>query len=134
MFEQTCTPGNFQNEKGTEYESPAQVRGKSKSTERTGQERAQSGRQCAQRLLSAESVRRLRLFNGRNLCLSGAVQQVVIQTKSSVYNVHVDKKREQEGMKVGNDFGSTSLKPNPSNSVICISPSSVSRCGTFDPE
>ncbi len=29
-------------------------------------------------------------------------------------------------MKVGNDFGSTSLKPNPSNSVICFSPSSVS--------
>jgi hypothetical protein len=27
-----------------------------------------------------------------------------------VYNVHVDKKCEQEGMKVGNDFGSTSLK------------------------
>ncbi len=37
-------------------------------------------------------------------------------------------------MKVGNDFGSTSLKPNPSNSVICFSPSSVSRCGTFDSE
>ena len=34
-----------------------------------------------------------------------------------MYNVHAGKKREQEGMKVGNDFGSTSLRPNPSNSV-----------------
>ena len=41
-------------------------------------------------------------------------EQVVIQTRCSVYNVYVDKKCEQEGMKVGNDFGSTSLKPNPS--------------------
>jgi len=68
------------------------------------------------------------------LCMQRAAEQVVIQTRCSVYNVHVSKKREQEGMKVGNDFGSTPLKPNPSNSVICFSPSSVSRCGTFDPE
>ncbi len=31
----------------------------------------------------------------------------MIQTRCSVFNVHVSKKREQEAMKVGNEFGST---------------------------
>jgi hypothetical protein len=42
----------------------------------------------------------------------------VIQKECSVYNVHVCKKREQEAMKVGIEFGSTPLSQTRRSSVI----------------
>jgi hypothetical protein len=63
-----------------------------------------------------------------------SIQTGVIQTSCSVYNVHAKQKtwtRSDEGRHwIWVNFS----KPNPSNSVIKISPSSVSQNGTFDPE